>query len=104
MTESKAHSANPIVDSFIGVAFLAGGALWIAVMLFFAEDAIGDWREAHPRADGGPTWWEGFQHVGGIGGALVGLAPPMIAVSYGFYFVASSLRRLCLATASPNLQ
>jgi hypothetical protein len=82
-------------DIVIGLAFAFGGLLWLTFIVFFAADAIGDYREAHsPELGTAPpwTWRDTLQHMGGVSGAVTGFAPPAILLGYGVYLICATLR------------
>lgn len=79
MNDTKTKPQGTASHAISGLAFTSGGLLWIAFILFFAVDAIGDYREAHsPEIGIAPdwTWRDTLQRMGGVGGILVSFAPP----------------------------
>jgi hypothetical protein len=77
----KTQSASTLSNVIIGLACTLGGVVWLALIVFFAADAIADYREAHSSEVGITppwTWRDTLQHLGGVGGVLIGFAPPFI--------------------------
>lgn len=94
---TKAKPVSTVSNVIIGLACTFGGVVWLAFIVFFAADAIGDYREAHSSEVGiAPpwTWRDTLQHLGGVGGVLIGFGPPFILVGYGLYLLFSMLGRL----------
>ena len=90
MNDAKANQQSEGSRVFIALAFMLGGLVWLALILFFTADAIGDYREAHSPEFGSATpwtWGDTFQRIGGITGALTGFAPPAILLGYGLYLL-----------------
>lgn len=98
-SQAPKRSSAPanVLCCITGFALLGGAVLWVVVALLFANDTIGDWREAQSLESPGvpgPTWWDGFQHIGGIPGALLAMVPPLVVGVCGCFLFASSFRRL----------
>jgi hypothetical protein len=96
MNAAKTSPQSTASNVIIGLAFTFGGVVWLALILFFTTDAIGDFREAHsPESGVAPPWmWrDSLQHLGGVGGVLVGFTPPSILFGYGLYLLFSSASR-----------
>ena len=96
MNDAKANPQSRASSVFIALAFTFAGLLWLAVLLFFTADAIGDFREAHsPEFGIAPpwTWGDTFQRMGGVSGILTGFAPPSILLGYGLYLLVSASRQ-----------
>jgi hypothetical protein len=85
-----------MTNIIVGLVCTILGLLWLAFLLFFAIDAIGDYREAHGAEVGPPvhwTWRDTFLQIGGGPGIFFGFAPPAILLGYGSYLCLSSIRK-----------
>ena len=88
---------RPAISITLGLGCIIFSLLWVAFLLFFALDAIGDYREAHGVEVGTPiswTWRDTFHQVGGIPGIFFGLVPPAILLACGLYLSFTTIRKI----------
>jgi hypothetical protein len=101
----KKLAPRPMTNIIVGLACAILGLLWLAFILFFAIDAVGDYREAHGAEVGPPihwTWRDTFQQLGGAPRIFFGFVPPTILLAYGSYLCFTSIRRLLRLVPPPN--
>jgi hypothetical protein len=106
MNDAKTKPQSTASNIIIGLAFTLGGVVWLALIVGFTADAIGDYREAYsPEVGIAPpwTWRDTLQRMGGVGGALAGFTPPFILLGYGLYLLFSTSSRI-LQRLTPSSQ